>query len=253
MDKITILTAALNAESTIKKCITSVQNQEIEVEHIILEGGSSDKTIDTVRRYESSNTKILTYPEVSLYEALNIGIDMASGSIIGILNADDTYYNHDVLSKVIYTLNKTNCASCYGDIIYYDNKNENKIVRYWKAGSYYPGIFKSGWMPPHPAFFARKEIYIRFGSFRNDLGTSADYELMLRFLHIHKISTTYIPEILVKMSTGGISNLSLKNRITANIMDRKAWKVNRLKPYPWTLFLKPLKKTKQWFIKPQDN
>jgi len=218
-----------------------------------MDGDSSDKTLDIARRYESKNTKLHSYPENSLYETLNNGINLASGDIIGILNDDDSYFKPNVLAKVSNSFKNTDCDSCYGDLIYCNHKNYYKIIRYWKTGSYKQNSFHWGWMPPHPTFFARKEIYTRLGSFRTDLGTSADYELMLRFLYIHKISTTYIPEILVKMRTGGISNISLMNRIQANIMDRKAWKINGLTPYPLTLFFKPLRKINQWFSKPGIN
>ena len=125
-----------------------------------------------------------------------------------------------------------------------------RIVRYWKSGDYNPQKFYHGWMPPHPTFFVRRAIYEKYGLFNLELSSAADYELMLRFLLKHKITTTYIPEVLVKMRTGGMSNASLKNRFRANRMDRKAWEVNGLKPYPWTLWMKPLRKVGQFFSKP---
>ncbi len=105
-------------------------------------------------------------------------------------------------------------------------------------------------MPPHPTFFVRRSVYEKYGAFNIALGSAADYELMLRFLVKHRISAAYIPEVLVKMRVGGVSNASLKNRLTANRMDRRAWEVNGLKPYPWTLLMKPLRKLPQYFHKP---
>jgi len=129
-------------------------------------------------------------------------------------------------------------------------KSSCRVVRYWRAGDYDVNKFYGGWMPPHPTFFVRRSVYEKYGSFNLSLGSAGDYELMLRFLVRHKITTAYIPEVLVYMRTGGMSNVSLKNRIMANRMDRKSWAVNGLKPYPWTLLLKPLRKIPQFFLKP---
>jgi glycosyltransferase len=130
-----------------------------------------------------------------------------------------------------------------------DSANTEKVVRVWRSGGFAPGKFYWGWMPPHPTFFVRRSVYQRLGGFNLDLGSAADYELMLRFLVRHRLKTAYIPEVLVKMRTGGISNRSLLNRLKANRMDRRAWEVNGLRPYPWTLPLKPLRKIGQWLVK----
>ena len=124
------------------------------------------------------------------------------------------------------------------------------MVRYWKSGEYNPRKFYWGWMVPHPTFFVRREVYEKYGLFNLELGTAADYKLMLRFLLKHKISCIYIPEVLVTMRVRGVSNSSWVNRIRANRMDRKAWEVNGLKPYPWTLWMKPIRKMPQWFLRP---
>lgn len=147
---------------------------------------------------------------------------------------------------------KQNVESCYGDLLYVHKNDTDRVIRYWRASEYHHGKFKNGWMPPHPTFFVKREIYEKYGLFNLNLGSAADYELMLRFLLKYKITTVYIPQVLIKMRTGGISNASLKNRIRANRMDRLAWKVNGLKPYPWTLWLKPLRKATQFlFLSPR--
>jgi hypothetical protein len=128
-----------------------------------------------------------------------------------------------------------------------DANNTSKIVRQWKSGHYTPGAFLYGWMPPHPTFFVKREVYHRFGNFNREFKTAADYELMLRFIHKHHIKLCYLPEYTIKMRTGGQSNSSWKNRINANREDRKAWKVNGLKPRWYTLYLKPLRKILQFF------
>ncbi len=174
---------------------------------------------------------------------------MATGDVIGILNADDFYPSDDVLAKVSAVFSDPKVEACYGDLKYVDPVNVNKTVRYWKSGNYNQKKFYSGWMPPHPTFFVRRSIYEKYGAFNLDLGTAADYELMLRLLLKHGINAVYIPDVLVHMRTGGKSNLSLLNRLRANRMDRRAWSVNGLKPYLWTIPLKPLRKMSQWVMR----
>jgi glycosyltransferase len=135
----------------------------------------------------------------------------------------------------------------YADLEYVNSKNPAQVLRSWKAGAFQPKNFQRGWMPPHPTFFARQDLYEQFGLFNIALRFSADYELMLRFLLKNKVSTCYLPEVTVRMRTGGASNASLKNRLTANREDRLAWKMNGLKPRFYTLYLKPLLKIPQYF------
>ena len=157
-----------------------------------------------------------------------------------------------VLERVAGVFENPSIEACYGDLVYVKalTRDSKQVLRYWKSGPFHPDKFKWGWMPPHPTFFVRRSVYEKYGLFNLDLGSAADYELMLRFLFKHRIKVAYIPEVLVCMRAGGVSNASVKNRVNANLMDRKAWEVNGLKPYPWTLFLKPLRKLPQWFMKP---
>ena len=136
-----------------------------------------------------------------------------------------------------------------GDLVYVDANDTDRVVRYWRSGDFALHKFYWGWMPPHPTFFVRREVYERCGLFNPDLGTAADYELMLRFLVRYKITSAYLSEIIIKMRSGGASNASLINRLRANRMNRMAWKVNGLRPYPWTLWMKPLRKIPQYFRK----
>ena len=130
------------------------------------------------------------------------------------------------------------------------SSRDYKIVRYWRSGEFDARKFYWGWMPPHPTFFVRRSVYERYGYFNLEMGTEADYELMLRFLVKHGVSSEYLPEIIVKMRSGGASNVTLGSRLRANRMDRKAWEVNGLAPYPWTLLMKPLRKVGQWVSRP---
>jgi len=245
--KISIVTATYNAADTVAVSIGSVRGQGIDVEHIIIDGGSTDSTIEILNPYQDSIKYFISEADEGIYEALNKGLNLATGEIIGILHADDYYPSNDVLKTVLHVFEDTSIDACYGDLIYVDQNDTSKIVRNWQSLEYDENRFYWGWMPPHPTFFVRRSVYEKFGIFREDIGTAADYEIMLRFLLKHKIKAKYIPKVLVHMRTGGISNRSLKNRIKANRMDRRAWEVNNLTPYPWTLWVKPLRKIGQWF------
>ena len=246
MKKLTIITPVLNARDKIFGCIESIRSQTVHGEHIIVDGASTDDTLDVIDRYKGKDTRVISEPDRGLYDAINKGIREASGEIIGILHADDSYVNRSVLSTVIDVLGDDRFDCCYGDLMYVDPVNLDRVVRYWKSGRFLRRDFYLGWMPPHPTFFARRSVYNKYGLYNLALGSSADYELMLRFLFKFGISPAYIPEVLVKMRTGGISNASLMNRLMAHRCDRHAWKINGLKPYPWTLLLKPIRKIGQY-------
>ena len=253
MIKISIITAVFNGAKTIKCCLDCVQSQNHrDIEHIIIDGGSTDGTLDIIEKYSSKVAKVISEPDKGIYDAMNKGISLASGDIIGILNSDDLYADNDVLSTVARSLSNPAVDSCYGDLIYVDPVDTERIIRYWKSSPYNDKLFQKGWMPPHPTFFVKRAIYDKMGLYRLDLGSAADYELMLRLLMKSGISTIYIPRVLVKMRCGGKSNASLLNRLSANRYDRKAWEVNGLRPKPWTLLMKPISKINQYFSKPNE-
>ena len=247
--KISIITVAYNAEKTIEDAIQSVLNQTYNnIEYIIVDGKSSDATLDIISKYPEI-TKVISEPDNGLYDAMNKGIQVASGAVIGILNADDVYANEHVIQSIANTFLSNDCDATYGDLVYVKENDLNAVVRNWKSGIYNEGDFRKGWMPPHPTFFVKKDCLEKHGTFNLDFRTSADYELMLRLIHKHKIRLAYLPELIVRMRVGGQSNASLKNRITANKEDRKAWEVNGLKPGNLTLIRKPLSKIKQFWSK----
>ncbi len=251
MPSISIITATYNASGTLRDNLECVQHQNIQVEHILIDGDSTDGTIGLLERYkEKKGISYLSEPDNGMYDAINKGIRMATGEVIGLLHADDFYADKLVLQSVANVFENENVDSCFGDLKYVNQDNPEKIVRLWQAGRCTKKKFYWGWMPPHPTFFVRRSIYEKLGGYRLDMGTAADYELMLRFLLKHQISTVYIPQVLIKMRTGGVSNISLINRINAHRMDSKAWKVNGLKPYPWTIPMKPVRKITQWFTRP---
>ncbi|GAB4369592.1 MAG: glycosyltransferase family 2 protein [Deltaproteobacteria bacterium] len=243
---VSIVSSVLNGAATIGDCIESVRRQAPPAEHIVIDGGSTDGTVEIVRQYGDAVARFVSEPDGGIYDAMNKGIALATGEVIGILNADDLYADDRVLSDVTKVFEDPSVDSCYGDLVYVDPSDTGRVVRAWRAGSFRKESFYRGWMPPHPTFFVRRAIYERCGLFNLALGTAADYELMLRFLLRHGISTVYIPRVLVKMRAGGASNRSLGNRIRANRMDRLAWKVNGLTQRPWTTLLKPVRKIPQF-------
>jgi len=228
-----------------------VEEQGMEVEHIVVDGGSSDGTAEAIRKTGAAVT-LLQEPPAGIYPAINTGIRAASGEIVGILHADDFYPVDDVLARVASAFEDPAVDACYGDLCYVDRADPSRVVRYWRAGEFRSGRFENGWMPPHPTFFVRRGIYEKYGLFREDLGTAADYELMLRLLVKHHLRVAYIPRVLVHMRSGGASNASLGARWRANRMDRAAWQVNGLRPYPWTTLAKPLRKLGQWWSRPRE-
>lgn len=248
--KVSVITACYNSAATIEDTLRSVTGQDYpDIEYIIVDGESKDDTLAIVNRYRDRIAQVVSGRDGGIYFALNKGIQLATGDIVALLHSDDFYADHTVLSRVVDCFKKNNSDSVYGDLQYVDAADTNKVARTWISGPYRHGLFLKGWMPPHPAFFLKRSCYEKFGLFDTQFRTAADYELMLRMLHKERISTAYLPGVLVKMRTGGASNVTLKARIKANREDRRAWTINGLKPGPFTLIRKPLSKLGQFFSK----
>ncbi len=243
---VSIITATFNSEATIADCLQSVSNQTYQhIEHIIIDGRSTDNTLTIIEQHQFKG-KLVSEKDNGIYDAMNKGITNSKGDIIGILNSDDLYMNNSIIEKVVKLFEQENCDAVYGDLIYVDGHDGTTIKRHWKAGSFKKNDFLYGWMPPHPTFFVKKEVYEKFGIFNLSVFTAADYELMLRFVYKYGIKVAYLQEIMVKMRTGGASNESISNRLLANKGDRMAWRINGLKPYWFTLIAKPLRKITQF-------
>ena len=244
--KISIITVVFNCKNALEDCIKSVLYQNYpEVEYIIIDGGSTDGTLDIIQKYKNDIAYWVSDPDKGIYDAMNKGIKAATGDIIGILNSDDVYVDKEILQSVAACLSEKDVDSCYGDLVYVAANNMDRKVRYWKAGSFNKKNFKKGWMPPHPTFFARRSVYEHYGLFNLDFSLAADYELMLRFLYKYDVSTTYIPMCLVTMRTGGACKPGA-NTFNNMIENYRAWIVNDLKPNPLTFIMKPLYKMSQF-------
>lgn len=219
------------------------------IEHIVIDGGSTDGTMEIIWEYSDKIKTIVSEKDRGIYDAINKGIGFATGDVIGILHSDDIFRDSHTLSIVMEIFNNCDVEAVYGDLIYLSSFNSKEATRYWRGGRYNHRKFYYGWMPPHPATFILKSVYDRFGLYRLDLGTASDYELLLRFMLVNRIKVNYLNETLVYMLAGGKSNESINSRLKANSMDRKAWKVNSIKPYFWTIFMKPFGKLYQHFIR----
>ena len=215
--KITIITVCYNSEKTIKNTLESIESQTFKkIEHIIVDGKSTDNTLSIIKEY-SSKRKIISEHDKGIYDAMNKGIKLAEGDIIGFLNSDDFYANNDILSKVANIFkNNASLDACYADLIYTDQNDLFKNIRYWKSSKFIPGLFSKGWCPPHPTFFVRSSVYKQFGIFNLNYRIASDIELMMRFIEVHKINIRYIPELWIKMRMGGITNNSFKNIFIQN-------------------------------------
>jgi glycosyltransferase involved in cell wall biosynthesis len=245
--KISIITASFKCAQTIEDCIQSIISQTYpDIEHIIIDGGSKDGTLEVINKYRDKIARVVSEPDKGIYDAMNKGIKLATGDIVGIINSDDVVADRTVAETVVKTMSDSNADSCYGNLVYVDRGNMDKVIRYWNAGEFQRERFRNGWMPPHPTFFVKRAIYEKYGLFNPDFPVAADYELMLRFLYKYNVSTTYIPKLLVRMRTGGKSRPGMINTAKNMLENYRAWKVNGLEINLLTFVMKPLSKATQY-------
>jgi len=229
MSKISLITASSNSLSTIKHTIDSVLEQSYpDIEYIIIDNGSIDGTVDIVKSYNDRISEFISEPDNGIYDAMNKGIKLATGDIIGIINSDDFFIDSFAIEKVMDIFNTTQTDCVYADLIYVDKADTNKVIRHWKTNEYIHGAFNKGWHPAHPSFYLRRHVYKQYGDFDLSFKLAADFELMLRMLEKYRISSIYLPIPLVKMRTGGATNKSLVNIFNQNIECIRAFKKNGL-------------------------
>jgi glycosyltransferase involved in cell wall biosynthesis len=217
MLKISIVTVCFNSAKTIGDTLRSVREQTYKnIEHIIIDGGSNDNTLEIVSAEGPHVAKLVSEKDNGIYDAMNKGIALASGEIIGFINADDYYASADAIAMVATMFNNPDVDACYGDLCYVQQEDTSTVVRYWKSSEFCSGSFASGWCPPHPTFFVRREVYQRFGGFDLSYKIAADVELMMRFLEVRRIRAKYIPVVLVNMRMGGTTNKNIRNVVMQN-------------------------------------
>jgi glycosyltransferase involved in cell wall biosynthesis len=220
--KISLVTVCYNSASTIRDTLDSVLNQTYpDIEYIVVDGNSKDRTVSIIKEYEPKfNDRIMRWisePDKGLYDAMNKGIQMATGDVVGIINSDDFYHRNNIIEKVAAAfIENKNIQAVFGDVRFVNHDNLNKTVRYYSSKHFSIRRFRFGFMPAHPTFFTYKENFERFGYYQTDYIIAADYELLIRFLHKNKLSYKYLPLDFMKMRIGGRSTASFKNRVILN-------------------------------------
>ena len=253
--KVSIITVTFNSISVINDCLDSISSQEYDnIQHIVIDGASTDGTLSILESKHSQLNTLISKPDNGIYDAMNKGIKIATGDIIGFLNSDDFYPNNKVISKVVKEFEKDSFLdACYSDLIYVDQFNTSKTIRYVKSSKFQEGLFSKGWCPPHPTFFVRRSVYKKFGNFDLSYKFASDVDLMMRFLEKYKIKSKYIPEVWVKMRMGGVTNKNLKNIWLQNkeiihSFNKNNLSVNLLK----FLILKIISRIVQYFKRPSQ-
>lgn len=252
--KISIITAVYNGAKTVADTMRSVAEQShSDVEHIIIDGASTDGTLGVIGQYAAGNTRIVSEPDNGVYDAMNKGLRLATGEVVGFLNADDVYENQDVLKRIAGVFDNSEIDACYGDLVYVSPRDTRRIVRYWRSRPYRDGLFERGWMPAHPTFYAQRSVYRRLGGFDPEFERQADFELTMRYLAVHKIRSVYIPEILVRMRAGGMSNSRVVNILRGNVEAYRACRKNNLPISPAFIGIKILSRIPQFFMRPSGR
>jgi len=252
---ISIITVVKNNKEFIEDAIKSVLLQTYPaIEYIIIDGASTDGTLGLIEKLASQNindkkiSRWISEPDDGIYDAMNKGINFSTGDIIGFLHSDDMFAGDNVIEKIAGKFNLPDVNAVYSDLVYVTKGDNNKVLRYWKAGNFSLNSLKFGWMPPHPTFFVRKSLYQKYGLFDTGLKIASDYDMILRLLNNNPDSITYINDVLIKMRLGGKSNRSLKNILTKSIEDYKALKKNDFSLPAFTLLLKNIRKLNQFFL-----
>jgi glycosyltransferase involved in cell wall biosynthesis len=249
--KISVITACYNSENTIGHTLHSVKEQSWNnIEHIIIDGSSTDNTLKVVSAEGAHLSKIISEPDRGIYDAMNKGIKIATGDIVGILNSDDFYANPYVLEHISKSFYESSVDLLFADLVYVRKNNIDEIIRYYSGASFTPSQLAWGLMPPHPTVFVRREVYERYGMFRTDYCIAADYELMVRFLAKHRLKYLYFPEVIVRMRTGGISTRNLKSNWILNHEIIRACAENNIDTNILKVYSKYFKKVAQLFARP---
>jgi len=249
--RISVVTVCFNSAETIADTLRSVAEQTYtDVEHIIVDGGSSDATLTIVDAHRRGLARVISEPDRGPYDAMNKGIAAASGEVVGFLNADDVYADAQALAAVAEAFAHPEVDACYADLVYVDRKDPERIVRYWKSRDFCPGLFRRGWMPAHPTFYVRRRVFERYGGFDLRYPRQADFELAMRLLELHHVVTRYIPRILVRMRKGGLSNSSYLGILRGNLEAYRACRNCGMAVTPLFMLRKVLSRLPQFFCRP---
>ncbi|QDO93705.1 glycosyltransferase [Formosa sediminum] len=250
--KVSIITATYNSERTLDGCINSVLSQDYpSIEYIIIDGASTDNTLKVIDEVKEKYPNVISVsePDKGIYDALNKGIEKASGDIVGFLHSDDFFASKETISHIVDAFKAKEVDGVYGDLHYINSINSNKIVRNWKSQPFSESLLMQGWMPAHPTLFLKKSVYTKYGVFNLNFKIAADYDLMLRIFKDNTLTFAYLPEVITKMRVGGASNRSLKNIWLKTREDYLAVKQNNLRNPLVVICSKNLSKIPQLFKK----
>lgn len=228
--KVSIITVCFNAASSIEQTIQSVASQDYpDIEHIVIDGGSTDGTLEILERYKDHFSYMVSEPDRGIYDAMNKGIAQATGDIIALLNADDAYADGSVISRVVATMEQSELDACFGDAVFFRAEEPTRIIRHYHSARFSPKRIPYGWMPAHPTLFLRKKIYERFGSFKPEYKIAGDFEFIARIFGKNNLKYRHLPEVLVRMQAGGVSTCGLKSTLRINREVVKACRDNGMK------------------------
>jgi len=247
--KVTLITATYNSEANLQSCLESVAQQRYKnIEHLIIDGASTDGTLDIVKKQAQKHPNLRYHSEADkgIYDALNKGVQRASGAIIGLVHSDDVLANPDTVGHVVDSFKAHGVDGVYGDLKYVSAENLDHTIRYWKSTSFHPKKLRQGWMPPHPTLFLKKEVYERYGSFNTKLKIAADYDFILRIFSDASLQWAYLPELISIMRVGGESNKSFANILLKSREDYQALQSNQIRHPLAVLLQKNLRKIPQW-------
>ena len=246
--KISIITACYNSVTTLESTFQSVINQTyLEIEYIIVDGGSIDGSLQQIENCDFVSHYI-SEPDKGIYDALNKGVKLATGDVIGFLHSDDVFADNQVISKIANQFERCNVDGVYGDLQYVDKQNTSKVIRNWVSCKFELSLLKNGWMPAHPTLFIKKEVYEKYGSFNLVYKIAADYDFMLRIFSDNTLNFSYIPKVITKMRTGGASNRSVRNIILKTIEDYRIIRSHNIGGL-FSILIKNISKIKQFILK----
>lgn len=237
--KVSIITVCFNSAKTIRDTIESVLSQDYpDIEYIIIDGGSSDETVAIVKEYADRIAVIISEKDRGIYDAMNKGVALASGDIVGMLNSDDVYMNEHTVSDLMRTMHDAKADSVFADLVIVDPIDLGKVLRYYDSSYFSPNKFRFGWMPAHPTFFVKKALYDKVGPYSLDYKISADYEMLIRLLWVQKASYAYLPKPVVRMRYGGASTADLSRNLLLNREIVQACRANGIRTNLFLVLLK---------------
>ena len=241
--KISIVTVSYNSVRTIAATIDSVLAQTYpNIEYLIIDGSSTDGTIELVRSYSTRISKYISEPDMGMYDAINKGIRLATGDIVGLLHSNDLFYDKNVVEKVVEAFSTSDISAVYGDVQFVDSENLSRRVRYYSSKHFNPGKFRFGFMPAHPSFYVKRELFEKLGCYKTDYKIAADFELLVRFLMVNQVRYKYLEMPFVSMRTGGVSNKTVRSNYTLNKEIARACKENGIKTNYFFIYSKYLSK-----------